>query len=205
MQYEEFFKYVKPHAMQAPDSVLEHHVRQACIDFCQRSLCWQDELDPVVGDTLTTQFQLSLDQEVEMASLMGVRGELGTQKWDYDIKTWKSGSASARGYWKDRVAWTVDRVMLSVYPAPRAGEVLTTTVALKPSVLSQEFPDDLFGHYASVIAWGAIASLQMLPGDFGNPAMAQIHERKFDTAIARAATAAALGYGRITLRVKNWG
>jgi hypothetical protein len=206
MLFSELLPDVRPYAIGAPTVTVLTHIRNAAIRFFGESNVWQDELDPVYGTGTKTLFLLGIDQDCDISSLLGVRSRYGQREDAYDVTTYKDGGQISRDGTRDYKAWTLDRETVQLTWPPEAGALVTFTVALKPSNVAQEYPDNLHAHHRLQIAEGAIETLLLMPGvDWTNPALGEFHGKKFQKAIDRESLKAAMGFGQGQTFVKSWG
>lgn len=204
MIWADFFPYVLPSVRNCPDPVLEHHIRLAAIDFCRRTLCWQQLLDPIekpAADGLATEFDLLMPPEAEVVRLLSV----AVDGQSIQLVEASRGVQLVRRDSGGEFAFTRDRKMVYIQPPPRAGATIEVEAALKPTLDATQFPDDLFDHYAQDIAHGAMATLMLLPKqDWTDLGLGAVHQESFDERIATVAAQVGRGFSRTTSRVKGY-
>lgn len=194
MIWADFFPYVLPAVPNCPDPVLEHHVRLAAIEFCRRTLCWQQILDPIEGETGAVAYRLTEDGDyriTEDGAMLTTEGgggpvvdgvatefdmvipegaevvkvlSVAVNGDDVTVVEGSRGVQLTRRGVSADFAYTRDRRKLVIRPAPRAGSRIDVEAALKPSLDAVEFPDELFDQYVQDIAHGALAGLMLVPG-----------------------------------------
>lgn len=228
MIWADFFPYVLPAVRGCPEPVAEHHIRLAAIDFCRRTLCWQQLLDPIEGevgqvafrlteygdaritedgvrrttepieqpaaDGVATEFDLIAPPGAEVVRLLSVtvNGEPVT------LVEGSRGVQLVRRSSPEDFAFTRDRKMVYIHPAPPLGASIEIEAALKPTLAAVEFPDDLFDHYAQDIARGAMATLMLLPKqDWTDLGLGAVHQESFDERISTVAAQVARGFARV--------
>lgn len=178
MTYEDFFKWVLPVAPTVPDPTAIDHIRNAAIEFCSRTRCWSEQLDPVTADG-SSEYALNIDQECEVSRLLEVRVDSD----DYPVRTARDARRLISDDPTERVAYTRNGRDLILNPAPASGSIVVEA-DLRPSIESTEFPDDVFALYAQRIAHGALASLLAMPKkDWSDPELAGYHHGLFERAI----------------------
>lgn len=210
--YEDFFPYVLPDVVGAPEPVVVHHIRNACIEFCEKSLILTRDHDPI--DVVANKVDYDLEPpggylvvKVQRAWLDNVLldpvapdfvREPAVYNRLYD--TYNAASASTpRGYLQK------EERSISLWPKPdRAyNNGLTLRVALKPTRASTSIEDVVFEDYAEVIAQGALYRLQLSPGKaYSNAEMAAINKGLFEQGINVARQRSSRGHVRSMLSVK---
>ncbi len=205
MIFEGFHPYILPFVPECPTQTVDHHLRQAAIEFCSRAHVWKERLDTLLADDSgATRFDLALDDQVEMAKLYTVVFGTGTSREEAVIVEQLHGEQCTRDGTSARLAWTDNRRRIFLSWAPDAGTEIDVTVALKPAMTAFDFPDQIFAHHADDIANGALARLLVLPNQtWTNPSLAAMCGEKFTDAIHSGARHAAGGFARRTPRSKS--
>lgn len=198
MTFDDFLPYVEPSLNACPTPVVLHHVRQAAIEFCERAQVWREHLDTLLGDGLSVRFALPIDDQTQISKLLEVSVRAPGQQADRcDIVKPLDGQDALRRPNTDRLAWTDNRHDLYLNPMPVLNAEIDVYVALKPSLASFSFPDEVFHHHVDHIAAGALARLFKMPKtDWYDPAIGVDKQREFMDAISTQAMAAAIGNGR---------
>ena len=164
MTWDDFAPYVLPYAPGCPDATMEHHVRQAAIEFCRATLVWQADLTAIAGDGASTVFALTMPTGAAACKLLRVVINVtGYQPQLADVVTPDIGAERIRDGNLRPCAFTGDLSGLVVFPAQPTTASIAPTAALKPSQAAAVFPDDLFNQHANDIAAGALASLLSMP------------------------------------------
>ena len=164
MTWDDFAPYVLPYAPGCPDATMEHHVRQAAIEFCRATFVWQAELAPIAGDDASTVFAMTMPTGAVACKLLGVVINVtGYQPQPVDVVTPDIGAERIRDGNLRPCAFTGDLSGLVVFPAQPSTASIVPTVALKPSQTAAVFPDVLFNQHANDIVAGALASILSLP------------------------------------------
>lgn len=192
--YESFLPFVQPRVPTCPRETCLHHIRQAAIEFCERTLVWQEDLDTLLADGFSTSYALALDDQVALSKLLEVWVQDSTtaRPVRYDTATPAEGRDAERSGSTGNKAWMLDRATLGIWPAPIVDAAIDVTAALKPSQASYSFPEILFEHHARQIAHGALAELFDL-GEWADSMKAATERGKFEDAIAGAARGAEKG------------
>lgn len=174
MLWLDFEPYVMPYVIGCPQPLMEHHVRQAAIEFFRDTKAWRLRLEPELTDGLTPAVDLwtpreSLVLDVEDVAVNGERWPLvtpdvGDQMALHDDDTW--------------FCFTRDGRELEVYPLQAQGLEVVATVNLLPTEDSTGMPDP-FKPYARHIALGAVGSIKALPAQVFSAADAPAFEERF--------------------------
>lgn len=193
MIWRDLFPYVLPYVPGVPDATAVHHIRNAAIDFCRRTLAWQMEIDPIEGTRgglepilttggsplLTESGEPLLTEGFEVPATDGVATEftmsppaeseivkllsVAVDDDPIEVVEASKGVAFRRRGTHADLAFTRDRKTLVVYPAPEAGTVIHVEAALRPSDDAAGLPDEFADLYRQDIAKGAVASLLLMP------------------------------------------
>lgn len=192
---------VIPYANGCPEPTAIHHIRQAAIEFFQRTLAWRETLDPVLTVADQTEYVFPRPIETDIAKVF--RYELdGVAETMVDGNT---GRAMALSSSSTQVAWTQDRWMFSVSPTPETADLeMVFHVALKPSFDARAIPKPQFDQYMQHIVYGAIAGVLSIPGTkYESTAKALQFRARFESAIASVSAMSAGGFGGIRRRART--
>lgn len=207
MIWRDLLPYVLPYVPGVPDATAVHHIRNAAIDFCRRTLAWQMEIDPIEGfevpatDGVATEFTMSPPAESEIVKLLSV----AVDDDPIEVVEASKGVAFRRRGTHTDLAFTRDRKTLAVYPAPEAGTVIHVEAALRPSDDATGLPDEFADLYRQDIAKGAVASLLLMPKqDWSDPGTGADLMRMFSDRIGTVGAQVARGFSRGPLRTKAY-
>lgn len=208
-----FLPQVAPKTYAAPEIMQIEEIRNAAIEFCEKSLSWQVTQDPyplmpgINGVNPAQPFNNdsgAIVHKILAANLQGngsARVFPQTPEWcDEQYPGWNFGAQLGK---PSNVTQTTPDTWTPV-PAQAGGPwFLIMRVAYKPTRASTGGPDYLFNDYYEVIASGAIARLCAMPKqEWSNPQLVMAHAMVFDTACDKAKVRAARGFGRGAPRVK---
>lgn len=168
--YTNFLPEVLPYLRDCPDPVAVAAIRDACIDFCDRTLWWQFEHPSIPGVAGTAGYTLSLPAETSLSQVVqafysGVAVEAVTPDQ-------LNASAAYLGFndWRDRDGTPTAITQLStgtitLYPNPVVADAtgLKLIVALRPTRASTGVLDDIYERFAEAIAFGARARVLAQP------------------------------------------
>lgn len=201
MNLEDLAPFVLPSVPGCPDPTLLHHLRQAAIEFCQRTLAWQEDLDTITSVASTPSYAFVLPAGSALVKLIAftVDGE------EAAVVTPEKGRRLALNDSGRDVAWTDDRVNVRVHPTPSAaGLVYGFKAALKPTQAATTIGDALGEHYAAEIAAGALAGLFDLANvTWADPLKATQRRDHFNDRIATVAAQVAKGFSRGAQNVRG--
>lgn len=198
----------------APEILQLEHIRNAAIEFCERSLAWQVIQDPYPLPTVILNTSPIMDFQVEAGVIVVkiLRGELvgssnpplvaRTPEWcDENYPGWMTGSQLGK---PSNVTQISPDQWVPVPAATGGPWTAVLRVAYKPSRDSVQGPDFLYNDYLEQIASGAKGRLMLeAKKDWSNPTLGEAHMSVFDAACDRAKVRAAQGFGRGRVRVKS--
>lgn len=197
MNWADFSPYILPYVVGCPDPVLTHHIRLAAIDFFRRTCAWQETLEP--DTTFGVEFDMMPDQCQQVIKIRSV---------SVDGRTWPLVSAQhglelVRSQSPQDFAFTQDNRTIFIYPQCDVDRPVQVDVVLAPTLKATGLPDTVAYQHASDIAFGAIASIQRIPGqpftDLNSSTIKQM-EYNTRTATVAAKTSRGLMTGRMRAR-----
>ena len=180
-----FLPHVRPFAPGVPDVVAEQYIRQAAIDFCERTRLWrfEDTYSVTAADCeaiATPADSVLHDIEVVLFNGQELR-PMTTSDLDRLSPGWRDGSASTG---LPMYFTQIEQNTIKIVP-PMDGE-LYLCLRLKPSQDATTLPDFIAQEYRQAIGWGALGSLLMTPNQsYTAPDMAQFYATKFEQKIDR--------------------
>lgn len=173
--------------MGCPYPVIDHHLRQATRDFCQRSGAWRFWADPVTADGTVNRFDydLSPGQEiVRIARALRNNCALAITAGRGLPDDWQDATPD---FEQDTLVH-FDNLQFMVFPVPEAGDLLTVEMVVKPSQAATGVDDALFAAFVDEISAGAKSRIQMLPKqDWSDVTSAAVNAATFERAIHSAA------------------
>lgn len=174
---DDFLPLILPRAPGCPEPIAFDAIRQAAIEFCERTRIWRDT-DQFMADEFGDIFApaQSVIHQIEDARFDGHRltpvsvQDLNERYPGYD---WTTQSGDHPKYITQIHPNTVKIV-------PAWEGMITMTLLLKPSNDAQELPDFIFDQYARTIADGALAEILMIPGQpYTNPQGWAMYSQRF--------------------------
>jgi hypothetical protein len=204
--YEAFLSRVLPEVTGCPEIIAIQAIRDAAIDFCERSHAYQQDLDPITTRKAAGEYDLEPPTGYVVARIMNAwfgPNKLVPAAPDMirvpDAYRATPGQSSPKFYFQ-KTAKT-----FSVLPVPdvQTNSALTIRAALKPTRSSDSIDDEIFEEYAEIIAHGAKYRLMLMPAKpFSNESAAAIEKALFDAGVNKARLRANTGYVRSNLSVK---
>lgn len=209
--YEDFFSNILPEAPGAAEMIVANAVRNACIEFCEKSLILQRDHDPVTLKSGVVDYDLEPPKGYIVVKVM--KAWLEDQQLDplapdvvreasvYNrlFSSYQDKSSTPRFYLQK------DERSISVWNPPDKDYAngLTMRVALKPTRASESIESVILEDYAETIASGALSRLMMSVGKpYTNVEMAAVHKGLFQQGINVARSRALHGQVRSNLSVK---
>lgn len=205
--FADFLPFVLPYAPSCPEPLAIQYVRQAAIDFCQRTRFWRyvDEFS-VAGDTseiIVTPGQSSLF-EIERAWFQPT----GESRW---VPLKKTPYAEIDQALLDETAnsYTVPNIISqidynTVTLVPRATGTLRISMFLSPSYEANGCPENLYSNYASTVADGALSEILLIPEQpYTNPNLAALKAGVFNAECDRNFALNVRGQQRAPARTKS--
>jgi hypothetical protein len=202
-----FYPYVTVDVPSAAIPSVEVAVRDACIDFCERTLFLQVDHDPITAIAGEPTYEFSPPDGYVVDRIM--------QLW-YDnvmlppvvtdnafqssyVERGEDVRQDPQGYLQK------DSRSFSLLPTPRVTlrNGIVMRVAIKPTRVATEVDDILYDDYAEVIGWGAKYRLMLSPGkEYTNPEMAQAAKGLFDRGLSRARNRMTRNHTRAQMSVR---
>lgn len=197
--WSEFYADVLPFVAGCPEPAMDRAVRDAAIEFCQRSLAWGVWLDPV---TLTTARSYDLDMP-NNSDLVRVE-RVTVNGHPVELASCRLASADPASHAGDGVTVNPDRISITLGHAGVVGDVLQVFALLRPSRKATGIEDALFAAHRRTISEGAVAHLLRLPA-YNAQGSAGDAMALFERGIASAAQAAWRGDLAVTPRARlSW-
>lgn len=210
--WEDFLSEVMPYVENCPLPVAKNHIKNAAIEFCQRTALWHHEFDQinVTANIHTYELHTELDTDevissIDYAYLTEDSGETHLNVTTEDtlknnIKVWRTLTAT-----KPNSIMMIDTENCRLYPIPEEdiSNSLVVGVIMKPSRDSAGVPDWIFEQWAETIAHGAKARLMGMKGrNWYAPEEGADEQTDFDRGVTDATIRANKGHSRQNLQVQ---
>ncbi len=202
--YEDFFPYIQPDIVGAPEPVMAMAVKNACIEFCEKSLVLIRDHDPVTVATGIVDYDLEPPTGYIVVKIMNAWLENNkltpmtpsvvreAALYNRNFSSYVEAPTTPQYYLqKDERTVTLWGV-----PGDDYFSGLTMRVALKPTRASTTVDSVILEDHAESIAQGAMFRLMVSPGrPYSNPQMAAAYKTLFQSAINTARLTSE--YGRL--------
>ena len=189
-----------------PVPIIDHEVREAAIQFCDRARVWREiqTLD-VVADQADYAPVLPVDGAVSVVEDVyhnRVRLEMkpiDTLKEQY--QDWQSQSGTPLYYTQMQPGV----IKLVPYPTAALTDALSVRLVFQPARAAETLPDWLYEQYADVLGWGALVRLLLNPGlPCHSPALAAAYQTQFEQGLFRASRQSGKSFTRAPNRVRGY-
>lgn len=199
-EFDVFYRRILPRVKGVAMPMVDEAIRQAGIEFCERTRLWRDEDQFTASDALDYEPMVApygaVIFEIETARFNGELLEVATRDWlDDHVPRWREQQAS-------QAKWVTQSQPDTIRLVPAAQGTVALELFLKPANDAEMFPDFMVDHYARVITDGALAELYATPGDFQNPGLAQFHSQRFNARLDELFDSHATGQQSAPVRVK---
>lgn len=197
--WSDFYDLLLPDLPGCPVTAADSALRQSAIAFCEQSLAWQTEHQPVfvtagIAEHAFSQPAGSVVHAITHAVLDGEEIEPFAGEKNIVIRSWRRQTGKPRYILGGPSS-------LTLVPAPDTNGVLAMTVALKPSAASTGIDDALFNEYRETIIHGAMARLMLSPKKpYTDIQLAAYHQQQFIIKTAAAGVRVARSYARAPLQ-----
>ena len=206
-----FLDYIMPHVPGCLVDIAKHELRNTIIDFCERTLILQRDIDNISVVKGQIDYDLDPPTGYKVCKIMKawyLSNELiptapdmvaAPQVYNQSMTDAPSQNGIPGGYIQK------DNETFSVYPAPAesVANAITMRVALKPTRTSTSIEDFLFEDYAEVIAKGTLKRLMLQPAKtYSNNEMAVANNVMYEQGINSARQRSTRGYVRSSQQVK---
>jgi hypothetical protein len=186
-------------------------LRNTIIEFCEKSLCYRQTLDPITVQENITDYDLEppkgyrvqkimqmwyLGQEMEALAPDGIGLP---DAYRINIAGYNASKGPPAGYTQK----DVDTFSILPIPDQKYTNAITMRVALVPLRTVTEVEDFLFELWGEIIGFGAKARLMLTPGKpYSNSEAATYNQARFVSGLNDARQRAARGNVRSDLRVQ---
>lgn len=210
VSYDAFLEYVLPQVHGCPKAVARTAIRDAVIEFCEKSHLWVEpsELTNIYagwaryafdareddGIVTTLNYAAVEDKPLQIVSEEGLDSKMHWRKLESNTPTMIFMDTSST-------------VRLVGVPTEDKEDALYLEVVLKPSRNSTECPQFIFEDWATYISHGALAILKAMAGRvWADPNLVSYHRNEFRAGISRAKSAAQKSYQVLSrsMRAQNF-
>lgn len=199
----EFLPHIDQYAPGCPAPTAYFGIRQAAIDFCERTRLWRYEDDfDIPGDQvegITTPYG-SVLHEMELVQFDGEDLMPTTTAWlDANCRGWRANELTGLP------SYIVQTEPNTLRVVPWTAGHINLFLWLKPAQDATELPDFIVDQHREIIAHGALARILAMPGQpFSNPGMAGSFATTFSAKIDALMRANSRGQQRGRTRTKAY-
>lgn len=208
VDYELFLPEVLPFVPDCPEIVAINAIRNACIDFCNKTWFWQLDLDPLPVVANVANYPIDVPRGTEFLGLAGcwVSGIMVIPK-SHDELTRKFRGMDWRALdgGTPRYVTQIDTDEIMLVPRPNTTEQnsLTIRAVVAPAIDSEGVEDSLLRHHRKIIAMGARAYLHDTMGQpFSNVSLAERLEFKFNRECSKVRITVNRGLSRSSVTIE---
>lgn len=196
-----FLPKIQPFAPGVADPTAFEWIRQAAIEFCERTRTWRDYDDYLVYRRDASPIKTPVGSVIHEIEEVRFNGEWLEPASPSDLDKWHSGWRMGRA--TGRPGYFTQMEPNTVAIAPIAAGKVCAWLILKPAPDAMELPDFIAMQHRQVIADGALARILALPNQpYSNPQLAAVHDASFQSALARLSNLGSAGQQRAHVRSK---
>lgn len=206
--YDQFLSEVLPFAHGCSDVVATHAVKNAVIEFCEKTDWWVFEMDPIPGMANVQDYDLD-DLPDDTSIIRIIQAAYGNQPLDplnldqlrarFGV-TWRSVEP---GWPRYCTQITPDQISLVPMPGIGVSGMFTAFISLRPTRDSTTCDSSIRERWAEVVGQGALSRLYAAAGQpYSNPAAAADFRAKFNVGCAEARRERMRGLGRAGDRIE---
>lgn len=197
-----FLPHIKQYAPGCPAPTAYFGLRQAAIDFCQRTKTWRYEDDFTVSANDCDQISTPADSillDLEKVLFDGNPLEPKTTAWlDDNVRGWRTNETTGG---PSRYVTQTEPNTIRLIPG-QDGHVYVYAW-LKPSQDAEQLPEFLAAQYRETIAHGALARILMMPNmPFSNPNLGGMFMTLFSGALDNFQNKGSMGQQRARPRTR---
>ncbi len=198
---------IVPEVMGCPSPMIDHAIRRAAAEFCEKSTAWREALPNITLTDGVAEYDLDLPADSRLVVIRDKEVRLNGNVLNpitnpADMNPTRTGIPS---HYAQR-----SHSAIILWPTPNSadGAVLTIYATLAPSHSAATLPDILVDRYYEAIAEGAKAILKRMPNQpWSDAARAADHYQLFKTKTAEARIEWEFGIvaGSLTVKPRNFG
>jgi len=192
-----FYPDVLPDLPGAPAPMVDHYLRNAAIEFCERSKAWVVDLAPVDAVAGQMKYVLPLPIDTELAEIQEAR-------FSSNRITPKAPAflVAQHGNWATEVGTPIhythestDSILLIPAPADTAIGAIKIRATIRPALNAAAIDDWLYSRYRFAIAAGCKALMMVMANKpWTNADLAVVNAGIFESTVTKATGAAANGF-----------
>ncbi|HEX5362338.1 MAG TPA: hypothetical protein VFW49_14825 [Fluviicoccus sp.] len=202
-ELDDFLPGIRPYAPGVADPTAYFAIRQAAIEFCERTRMWQytdewavnsDDCEGLLSPAG------SVIHEIEKVWFDGHElRKVTASQLDMLLPNWRSSDDKPTG----QPAYVTQTEPNTMLLAPYGAGTVRVSLILKPSQTCDQLPDFLADQHRETIAWGALARILLIPNQsFTNPEMGAVFGQSFQGKLDGKSTAGITGQQRAPVRTR---
>lgn len=200
---DEFLPSIRIYAPGVADPTAYFAIRQAAIEFCERTRFWRyDDEFTVSADDCEGLLapQDAVVHEIDQVWFDGQKlRKVTPDKLDDLLPGWRSGGEALTG----QPGYVTQTLPNTVSLVPHGSGRVKLSLILKPAQDCEQVPDFLVDQQRETIAWGALARILLIPNQsFTNPDMGAAFGQSFQQRIDGKATLGSTGQQRAPVRTR---
>jgi hypothetical protein len=208
-RYEKFLPKLLVQLMDCPEPVAIDALRSACIEFCEKTLWWLHEPEPMplVDGAGTYPLDTPTGTVPVMVFDAWAAGQRMLPQTEEQLTTqfpdWRGVTGTPRSY----MQYDPSEIILCPTPDERVEEGLKMVIAVRPSQDSVYVDDSIYEYWNETIVGGALSKLYLHAGrPYSLPAAAPVQQAIFDRGIsaARAKRQRGMTRGPLHVKMRNW-
>lgn len=198
---DDFLTSINPYAPGCAIPTAYFGIRQAAIEFCERTRMWRHEDSFTVtaseAEAISVPYGAALI-DIEHASFDGRPLEPKTTKWlDEHHPGWRTGDASGHPTYLTQLEQNTLRIV------PGQAGTVNISVWIKPSQDCEDLPDFLADQYRETIAYGALGRILMTPNQpYTNGSLAAAFLAQFEQKLVGLSSKGITGQQRARVRTQ---
>jgi len=192
---------IRPYAPGVADPTLYFGIRQAAIEFCERTRLWRYADDFTIteddAEGISAPYGAEI-HEIEAVFFNGQELDAKSITWlDEHLRGWRGGQSS--GVPKYFTQTEPDTIRIAPFEAGALG----LHVWLKPAQDAEDVPDWMVDQYRETIAHGALARILLIPNQsFTNPELGAAFGSVFQSKLDGLSSKGFTGQQRAPVRAK---
>lgn len=202
MKYSDFTIHVKPEAGGAPDFLIERAVRDAAIDFCQRTDVFVPEPEFIGIIKGVNEYAVTIPTGTELNHIIDIYdNKTALRPISYNELLRRLGDETEQG--KPKYYAQRDNTEFFLAPIPSSNDSFRVVYSVKPTATSTSIPDTIGKEYRETLVHGALFRLQMMSGQpFSDPGAAQANRALYEREVGRTVRQVKYGFSGGTLTCK---
>lgn len=194
---------IRMYAPGVADPTAYFAIRQAAIEFCERTRSWRyEDLFSISAQDAEAIFapSKSVIHDIDAVFFDGVKLKPKTPvQLDAIMPAWRSGSEKPNSF----PMYVTQTEQNTITLVPASAGTLNISLFLKPAQDADQLPDFLVDQYREPIAWGALSRILLIPNQsFTNVEMAAAFGQAFQQKLDGKSTMGAVGQQRAPVRTK---